>query len=667
LKRIGEKGEGRWQRIPWETALDEIAEKLDNIKQNYGGEAIGHTQGTAYRGDYPLRARFFAQLGTSMNQAGAGNICYIPRKSIAECIAGKYPHYSVSPKSKCIVLLGAEPLIARPITAEAILDAKKRGAKLIVIDPRRTRSASMADVWLQIRPGTDCALLMGMVNYLIANELYDKEFVENWCHGFTELKRRAEEYPLEKVAQITELPAEKIIEAATVYAQNRPGTMIEGMGIEELQSNAEILHARWILAALVGNIDVEGGEEFSIRHPDILTPVELEPHFQVTPEQSEKTLGAQRFKVINRPGQQLIMQNVMRVWGKPIDPVSQSHGPTMYRAILSGKPYPVRGVITAGSNPMVIQPNTKLIYRALKSLDLYVVMDFWKTPSAELADYVLPIACWLERPILWEFLGYSPHVIAGEAALPAVIPGEYEHKTDFDVWRGLGLRLGLEKQWPWKNLEEYYDATLKPTGLTHNEYVHKMRCELKTRKYKKHEQVGFATPTGKVELYSTMFEKLGYDPLPVYREPNETRVGNPELAKEYPLTLITGGRVPGLYHSEWRQIDSVRRLHPYPLLQIHPDTSNKLNISEGDWVWIETPRGRVRQKATLFDGILPDVVHAEHGWWLPELPGEEPWLHGVWEVNINVCINDDPEICNQLTGAWPLRTALCKVYKVKEY
>jgi anaerobic selenocysteine-containing dehydrogenase len=289
------------------------------------------------------------------------------------------------------------------------------------------------------------------------------------------------------------------------------------------------------------------------------------------------------------------------------------------------------------------------------------------TPSAELADYVLPPACWLERPILFDFNGYSPYVTAGEAALPTSIPGEYDHKTDYDVFRELAIRLGKGQYWPWKNLEEYYDHLLEGTGLTHHEYVHQRRYELKAQRYKKYEERGFATPTGKVELYSTVFEKLGYDPLPAYQEPAETPISDPELAKEYPLRLINGGRVREYFHSEWRQIESVRKLRPDPIVQIHPDTGAKLGISSGDWVWIETVRGRVRQKAELFDGLDPGVVHADFGWWFPELPGEEPWLHGVWEVNINVVLNDDPEVCNEITGSWPLKTALCKVYKVKKY
>jgi anaerobic selenocysteine-containing dehydrogenase len=288
------------------------------------------------------------------------------------------------------------------------------------------------------------------------------------------------------------------------------------------------------------------------------------------------------------------------------------------------------------------------------------------TPTAQLADYVLPPACWLERPSLWDYV-FGNYLFAAEAALPNVVPGEYEHMVDYEIYRELAIRLGQGDYWPWQNLEEYYDARLKPMGYTHKEFANKVHYQPKVQRWKKYEETGFATPTGKVELYSTIFEKLGYDPLPRYYEPAETYVSDPELAKEYPLTLITGGRFNPMYHSEWRQIDSTRRLRPYPLVQIHPDTAARVGIAEGDWVWIESPRGRIRQKATLFSGIKPDVVHAEHGWWYPELPGEEPWLHGAWESNVNVLTNDDPEVCGQISGVWPLKTVLCKVYKVKEY
>jgi anaerobic selenocysteine-containing dehydrogenase len=186
--------------------------------------------------------------------------------------------------------------------------------------------------------------------------------------------------------------------------------------------------------------------------------------------------------------------------------------------------------------------------------------------------------------------------------------------------------------------------------------------------YKKYERMGgFATPTGKCELYSTIFEKLGYDPLPRYKESFESPFSRPDLAEKYPLILITGGRFLPYFHSEHRQIESIRRRRPDPVVQVHPETARKMDIQDGDWIWIETQRGRIRMKCQYFDGIEPRVVHAEHGWWFPELPGEEPWLHGVWESNVNVLTEDAPELCNKLSGGWPLKTGLCKVYKVKTY
>lgn len=667
LKRAGEKGEGKWQVVSWEQALDEIAGGMKKVIEQYGPEALSFTLGTSYKQENPMMTRLFALLNNPLNFASATNVCFWPRSIVANATVGMFPHFSVRPSTRCIVLLGAEPLVSRPTTADAMREAMKRGAKLIVIDPRRTESASRADVWMQLRPSTDLAVLMGMVNVMIEEKLYDKDFVDRWCYGFDDLKERAKEFTPEKVEKISEVPAETIRQAARIYAANRPGAMVEGMGIEELTSNAEVIHARWILAALAGNLDIEGGEELTGPHPSILTLRELEPRVDFKPEVMAKQIGGDRFKFLGFPGQRLVTANLAKVWPRLPWQGVIAHGPMMWRAVLTGKPYPIRATITIGSNPLLTLPNTKLIYKALKSLDLYVVIDYWRTPSAELADYILPPACWMERPMLWEFQGYDQWVKAGEIALPSSVPGLYDHKGEYEIWRELAIRLGVGEFYPWKTLEEVFNARLKPLGRTHQEYVHQVRCEFKGGHYRKYEKTGFATTTGKAELRSTVMEKLDYDPLPHYQESSETTVSQPELAKEYPHTLITGGRIRYYFHSDFRQIESVRKLYPHPIVQIHPDTAAKHGIADGDWVWIETLRGRVRQKAQLFDGLKPGVVHAEHGWWYPELPGEEPWLHGLWESNINICLDDDPDVCNTLTGANPLRTALCKIYKVKTY
>ena len=666
-KRVGDRGGGKWEQITWEQALDEIAEKLSRLKGKYGAETLASTTGT-YRTHWEFGRRFFNLFG-SPNELGQAVICSGPRQIIAYTICGNFSFYAVTPKTKCIVLLGIQLPPARPRTLHDIREARKNGAKLIVIDPRGTGQAPHADIWLQLRHGTDCALLMGMIKVIIDENLYDADFVNKWCYGFDKLRERVKEYPLDRVEEVTHIPAEKIREAARMYATNKPATFIEGMGVEQQQNNAEILHARWILAAITGNLDVEGGEEFrDHHHPDMISSREMELMNMLPAEQKAKQIGYDRFKLFSWKGRQIVQDAMIKTWGKAgATPWTFAHAPSAFRTMLTGEPYPIKALITYQSNPMVTFANTKLIYKAIKNLDLYVVKDFFETPSAALADYVLPSACWLERPALILPHSDQAYMAAGEQALPSFMSGEYDYRTDFDFFRGLGMRLGQEEYWPWSTLEDAYDYQLKPAGYTLKEFVNKVWLYTPPPKFKKYEEKGFGTLTGKVELYSTVFEKLGYDPLPQFREAHETVVSTPELLEEYPFTLLTGGRIAKYYHSEWRQIESLRKEYPHPRMQIHPQTAQELGIKEGDWVWIETLRGRIKQKATLFDKIDPKAVHAEHGWWLPELPGEEPWLHGVWEWNIDVLLDEDPEHCNPILGTWGLKTALCKVYKAKEY
>jgi len=565
--------------------------------------------------------------------------------------------------TQCVLLVGLDPSQAVPRFWKSIRDGKNEGVKIIVIDPRRTDTAALADIWLQLRPGTDTALLMSMINVIIEEELYDKEFVDKWCYGFDKLVERAIDYSPEKMAEVTWIPPEKIREAARVYATNKPSVSVNGMGLEHLQDCMEGIQARFILAAITGNIDIKGGHYI----PEPVKGMSAPDFVPLSEEQKRKQLGADLFKQISWPGFELTAEYSRKVWGvNPAGYVSMANAPSVYRAMLTGEPYPVRAAITVSSNPLITQGNVKLVYKALKSLDLYVVLDYWMTPSAEIADYVLPPASWMERPFLGT-LSADDALLGGEQALPSTMPGEYDHKTDYEIMRGLGVRLGQEKYWPWEDHEQFYDYRLEPRGITFKEFMASGGYDLPTPVYKKHERIGFGTPTGKVELYSTVLERLGYDPLPKYQENFENPVSTPELAKEYPLMLITGGRFHPMFHSEHRHIDVVRKRHPNPLVQIHPDTARELGIGDGDWVWIETLRGRIRMKCQLFRGIDSRVVHCEHGWWFPELPGEEPWLHGVWESNINVLTDDELEHCNQISGGWPLKTALCKVYKMKQY
>lgn len=672
-KRAGEKGEGKWQKISWEQAFDEIGHKLKKIIDQYGPEAVAGTRGTQ-RTNEEFIARFFNVLG-SPNYGGQSSICYSPSVVTSKAMFGFPPsRFSRFPGNKgCMFVIGNNPSESQTRIWKFLHDCKEKGGiKLIVADPRRTKTAEMADLWLQHRPGSDTALIMSMINVIVKEELYDKVFVEKWCYGFDKLAERAAEYPPEKVADICWLTPDQIRAAARMYATNTPSVAWKGMGLEHLSNCIEALQALHILPALTGSIDVPGGQWVPGPAPDFLDCAEMSALDVISPEQKAKQIDTSRFRLLGWPGWDLIASHTEKIWEKPVGQPGcdlNAHMPSIIRAMVTDKPYPVRACITVANNPMVTLPNTKLVFKALKSLDLYVVNEYWMTPSAELADYVLPTASWIERPFLYSSgggIGYE--LRGGEQALPAVIPGEYDHRNDFEIFREISVRLGLGKYWPWKTLEESYDYRLAPRGITFKDFIDKEKGNhMPPMVEKLYEKIGFATSTGKIELYSMVLENLGYDPLPRYQEAHENPITKPELTKDYPYMLITGGRFQPMFHSEQRQVDLCRRKHPHPLVQIHPDTAKAEGIDNGDWVWIESPRGRIRMKSKLFDGIDPRVVHAEHGWWFPELPGEEPWLHGVWESNINVLTDDSPDVCNEKSGGWPLRTALVRIYKTKQF
>jgi anaerobic selenocysteine-containing dehydrogenase len=388
----------------------------------------------------------------------------------------------------------------------------------------------------------------------------------------------------------------------------------------------------------------------------------------VKPEQKAKQIGAERFKLLSHVGYDLVQESVRRVWGRGMTSSHHcfAHAPLLFRAILSGQPYPVRAMVTAANNPLLTYANAHLVFDALCKLDLYVVLDSWMTPSAQLADYVLPTASWLERPCLFSGSDTAGFLIGGEAAVPNVVPGQYERRTDYDVWKGLGERLGQVGYWPWKTLEEAYNHRLGPVGLTLKGFADRGGHWRVRESYRPYAEVGFATPTGKFELCSTVFEKLGFDPLPRYVEPVESPVSTPELARRYPLILMTGARFNVHYHSEHRQVRTLRIQHAEPVVQMHPGTAEEWDVQDGAWIWVETRRGKVRMRLRTTHAILPGVVHAQHGWWFPEMPGEKPGLHGVWESNVNVLTDDDPSQCNEMSGGWPLRSLLCRVSKVEE-
>jgi anaerobic selenocysteine-containing dehydrogenase len=649
LRRAGARGENRWDRITWDEALDEIAGRLASIRDTYGAEAVVAASGDTWTHE-EYKQRFLSLFGTP-NIFGAGPICFGPRSLVSEAIVGWYPAFSLRTTTRCILCLGVQPKIARPANWITIQKAKQQGAKIITLDPRHT----------------DAAVLLGMIHYIIEHELYDRAFVEGWCHGFDALRERAAEYPLERVEKITGVPAEVIRDAAVTYATNRPGAVVEGMGVEQSPNAAQILHARACLSAICGNYDVEGGDELPGPPKRFKTDREMELVELLSRDQRAKQVAHDKFRLHSMPGQELLTETITQHYGKRGGMhwyTGEAHQPSVYRAILSEQPYPIKAGIFAAANPLTSHCNTRLVFAAMKKLELVVNCDLFWQPSAVLADYVLPIASWLERPAIHNYVGFRLHIAGSAAALPKVT-AEYDRRTDFDVWRGLGVRLGQAEHWPWASLEESYDERLKDTGKNFADLASSLGESFPQEQptFRKFEKSGFATPTGKVELYSTVFERLGYPPLPYYEPHPDSTAQSPGPEHRYPLTVINGARNYWYMLSDWRQVREIRRQRPFPVLEVHPNTACALGLEEGDWAWIENPLGRIIQRVKVFDGIKPDVVHADGQWWYPELGAAEPSLFGVWISNINVILDDDPARCSEILGTWPLKQTRGRVYK----
>jgi anaerobic selenocysteine-containing dehydrogenase len=243
----------------------------------------------------------------------------------------------------------------------------------------------------------------------------------------------------------------------------------------------------------------------------------------------------------------------------------------------------------------------------------------------------------------------------------------YERRNDYNFWRDLGIRLGQQEMWPWKLVEDAYLHKIEPLGYgseTYDEFVEFWRFHFPERQYQKYLDRGFATPSGKVELYSSVLKDLGYPPMPEYVGPVENEIDHPELAEEYPLVLSTGNGFMPFHHSEHFQIPDVRYLNHEPYFQINPATAEEYGIQEGDWVWIETNRGRMKQKADVTQAVAPRVIITQRGWWFPEREMKEPDLAGCLESNTNVLTSTRDEDCCPMSGTWANRGLLCKIYKV---
>jgi anaerobic selenocysteine-containing dehydrogenase len=312
------------------------------------------------------------------------------------------------------------------------------------------------------------------------------------------------------------------------------------------------------------------------------------------------------------------------------------------------------------TNPLLTQADTRLVYEALKSLDLLVVLELFQTPTSMLADYVLPSAGALERALFETKAGTANLIYGGAKAVEPY----YERRPDFEFWRDLGIRLGQEQDWPWESFEDGLEATMAPTGISWKTFCQYGLYSL-PEEYEKHERIGtdggspagFATTTGKVELYSELLAAVGADPLPVPKS-------LPKPNADFPLYLITGARYQPYYASSFHHFEEFRAIHPDPLAEVSKVTAHELGLEDGSPVWVETESGKARFVLKISQ-MRSGVVSVEYGWWYPETESAEPHLGGLWLSNANILTNADYDSADPLIGTATYNGIPCRVLGIE--
>lgn len=663
-KRVGPRGSGEWREIPWEQALDEIAEKLAAVVERRGPDAVAHSFGTFHGADWGIGERFMNLLG-SPNSVGQDKICYGPN-ALGECLTyGWGPTFYSAPepgRTGCCVIWGMRPSASMPLLWRQIVAAQRAGAKLIVVDPERTREARRADLWLRPRPGSDAMLAMGLLHAVIGEGLYDRAFVESATLGFAELEERVRGYSPERVSPLTWIPPDTIAEAARLYARSGPAIIHGGNALCQTGRSAiQSSRAVACLAAICGNVGARGGHQLAGPPQRVVANGEAVLAGALPEESRRKRLGADHLPYLGG-GYEELEEALSRAWyGKRdlLSWTSTAHEPSLWRAIATGEPYPVTALLVQYHNPLGASANARAVAEALESerLELLVVHDLFLNATSRLADYLLPAAHWLEKPYFstcYAYLGFAGDYAEASRAL---LPPEHEHRSDYALWRDLGRRLGQEEQWP-ETIEELWGSYLAPAGLRYGALCRRSGPWLGDGSADGPAPPAsprYGTPSGKVELYSPLLRRLGCDPLPG-ADPVASLAGG----ERYPLVLTTGGRMIEGFHQNAQQLSGFRAKHPDPVVRLHPDTAAEWSLEDGEWVVVETPRGEVRQRLRVSEELDRAVVHADR-WWYPEL-GEDPEdPFGFWATNINVCTDDEESSCDPFFGSWPLRGLRCRV------
>ena len=654
LRRVGPKGTYEFERVSWDEAYDGIVASMQKIRDQHGPEALSVYTG---RGAFELSlcdiyqpkeaevssaSSILFPFG-SPNTMGVGALCYVsfaviaPHVTMGRMLVNMFTDME---NADLLLVWGANPATdSPPLDMHRLESAHKRGAEVVVIDPRRTETALRTDAqWIPIRPGTDGALALGMIHVLVEEELYDEDFAENWTRGFHELRTYVQHFTPEVVEATTGVPAETVVSLARRIAGSGAAAPVMYTGLEYSNSGIQAIRAVHTLFALAGHLDVPGG--MGLAMPDSHFPINRS-HILPNPD-LDRAVARDHYPLYSKYR-------------------GESHALGLVDAVLRDDPYPIRGLLVDGASILTSWPQTPVWRETLSKLELLVSIDRKLTADAAWADYVLPATTMFE---ITSYMTYGPIFRIREKMVEPV----GEARSDYLIMAELARRLGYGHLYP-QTEEEVLRHVLKGSGYTLEE-VRKaggmVKVDTPLMEYRKWEkgrlrpdgEPGFDTPTGKFEIASTILEEHGYEPLPRYTEPVEGPLSRPDLAREFPLVFNSGARRQSYFRSQHRDVEGLAADHPDPLVEINPRDAGPRGIEPGDLVEVRTPRGAVRFRAAVTDDIAPGAIECDMGGGGPL--GPESWQ----ESNVNELT--DLGNLDEISGFPVYKCLLAEVEKVAE-
>lgn len=621
----GARGED-WQPASWDGAVAHTAAALRRIRDEHGPRSVAFVIG--YTKEVRPYLQRLAYLFGSPQYATESSCCFAAGYVAAAVTLGEEYGYFLGPsrahsgKTRCRLVWSNNPEASQLPYKDHPLLLEDRPYPLIVVDPRRTSLAKQAKFHLQPRPGTDGALALGLAHVLVAEGFEDKAFLEKHALGLDEFKTYLKQFPPERTAGITGVPARNIVGAAYMFGLSKPAQITISPNATTHHSNGFQAHrAILLLAALTGNLDVEGGNRpwgYRLQENSIALHADTLPGLRADgPE-----LGGAEFPLF-------------------VNHYPEAQGMVLAEAIERGD---IKAVVSVGMN-LMMWPNSSRLEKALRGLELFTVSDFYPSPTLDAANVFFPAATHLEREAL---------IVAGAGTVryrPAAVPPRGEAKGDMDLVFDLAKALGLNEDFWNGDAHASFDERLQGSGLRFDELPKDgatVVVEVPVPAERGYEREGFGTPSGKVEFASGAMAKAGLPALPEYVEPFWSPVSRPDLAKDYPLVLTSGGRSNNFTHSQGRHLKTLVDREPDPRVELHVDDAVKRGIHHGDWVDVSSPLGSIRMRAALTEDILPGVAHAFHGW---------------ASANVNELIPD--EGLDPISGFPPFKSSLCEIRKAE--